>query len=116
VACVGDDAHRLAAKPLRAPLLLAIVASRRASEKVAGWEQDAATAGVAHLLVLLLEDAGWGAMWRTGPFVRTAPVRELHGLAGSEELLGWLYIGGIPKDYKPGVRLSIDASEFLTTL
>lgn len=115
-ACEGVEALKLAGKPLRAPLLLAVIASRRVSFKVAGWEQDAVAAGVAHVLTLLLEDAGWGAMWRTGPLVRSAPVRELHGLGDDEELLGWLYVGGIPADCKPGVRLSIEPEEFLGVL
>ena len=115
-ACTGLEATRLAGKPLRAPLLIAIVASRRMNFKVTDWEQDAAAAGVAHLLTLLLENAGWGAMWRTGPLVRSAPVRVLHGLTDSEELLGWLYVGGIPEDSKPGVRRSIDPEEFLGTM
>ncbi|TFC72568.1 nitroreductase [Cryobacterium sp. TMS1-20-1] len=115
-ACEGLEAIKLAAKPLRAPLLIAIVASRQVNFKVAGWEQDAAAAGVAHLLTLLLENAGWGAMWRTGPLVRSAPVRALHGLADGEELLGWLYVGGIPEESKPCVRLSIDPEEFLGVL
>ncbi|MCY7404291.1 MAG: nitroreductase [Cryobacterium sp.] len=114
--CEGSDAIKLAGKPLRAPLLIAVVAARRVSDKVAGWEQDAAAAGVAHLLTLLLNDSGWGAMWRTGPFVRTAPVRALHCLEANEELLGWLYVGGVPAGSKPGVRMSINPEEFLTVL
>ena len=115
-ACEGVQAIKLAGKPLRAPLLIAIIASRRVSFTVADWEQDAVAAGVAHLLALLLENAGWGAMWRTGPLVRSAPVRSLHALTDNEELLGWLYVGGIPEESKPCVRLSIDAEEFLGVL
>ncbi|TFD86348.1 nitroreductase family protein [Cryobacterium serini] len=115
-ACEGSEAIKLAGKPLRAPLLIAVVAVRRANDKVADWEQDASAAGVAHLLTLLLDDAGWGAMWRTGPLVRSAAVRAVHDLADNEELLGWLYIGGIPADCKPGVRLSIDPADFLKVL
>lgn len=115
-ACVGSEAVTLAGKPLRASLLIAVVASRKPSEKVADWEQDATAAGVAHLLTLLLHDAGWGVMWRTGPLVRTAPVRALHALGEHEELLGWLYVGGIPVGSRPGVRLSIEPEEFLGTL
>jgi hypothetical protein len=40
----------------------------------------------------------------------------LHALADGEELLGWLYVGGIPEESKPGVRLSIDPEEFLGVL
>ncbi|MEO6199699.1 MAG: nitroreductase family protein [Cryobacterium sp.] len=112
----GGDAARLAAKPLRAELLIAVVASRRLSDKVEIWEQDAAAAGVAHAMTMLLTDAGWGVMWRSGPHTRSLPVREMHDLGDAEELLGWLYVGGIPVDAKPGVRLAIDPAEFLTTL
>ena len=112
----GSDAIRLAAKPLRAELLIAVVASRRTSDTVAVWEQDAVAAGVAHMLSLLLADHGWGVMWRSGPLARTQPVHDAHGLSASEELLGWLYIGGVPSDAKPGVRQAIDPADFLTAL
>jgi nitroreductase len=112
----GDDAVRMAAKPLRAELLLAVVVSRRESFKVPAWEQDAVAAGVAHILSLLLTEAGWGVMWRTGPQTRSEPVRALHRLAPNEELLGWLYVGGIPGDARPGIRLPIDPAEHLSAL
>jgi nitroreductase len=112
----GTDAERLAAKPLRASLLLALVSSRKESFKVHGWEQDAAAAGVGHLLTLLLDDAGWGVMWRSGGHTRSAAVRRLHGLADNEELLGWLYIGGKTEDSKPDARAPIDAASFISSL
>jgi nitroreductase len=112
----GTDAERLAAKPLRASLLLAIVSAHKESFKVRGWEQDAAAAGVAHLLTLLLDDAGWGVMWRTGGHTRSAAVRKLHKLADNEELLGWLYVGGKTADSKPDARAKIDASEFISSI
>ncbi|MCD2444260.1 nitroreductase [Agromyces sp. SYSU K20354] len=93
----GDAASRLAAKPERAPLLLAIVATSTPHPKVPQWEQDAAAAGVAHLLSLLLDEAGWGVMWRTGPYTRHALVAAMHGLGANEHLLGWLYVGGVPE-------------------
>ncbi|TFC87731.1 nitroreductase family protein [Cryobacterium sp. TMT3-29-2] len=109
------EAARLAAKPLRAELLIAVVASRRESESVAVWEQDAVAAGVAHMLSLLLSEQGWGVMWRSGSLTRTRPVHDAHGLAASEALLGWLYVGGVPNDAKPGVRQSIDPGDFLSS-
>ncbi|MCU1408517.1 MAG: nitroreductase [Microbacteriaceae bacterium] len=112
----GEDRARLAAKPLRAELLIAVVASRKESAKVAGWEQDATAAGVAHALSLLLDDAGWGVMWRTGPHTRSAPVRDVHDLSSAEELLGWLYVGGVPDDVKLPPRPSIAAEDFLSAL
>jgi nitroreductase len=112
----GSAAEKMAAKPLRAPLLLAIVVSPQPSHKVPLWEQEAVASGVAHALSLVLDEAGWGVMWRTGLFVRSAPVHRLHGLAPEEQLLGWLYVGGKPAKAKSGKRKSISAKERLTTL
>lgn len=112
----GDAAEKLAAKPLRSSLLLAIVSVRTTSEKVPGWEQDAVAVGVAHLLSLLLHDAGWGVIWRTGGHTRSKAVHTMHGLASHERLLGWLYVGGVPVDSKEGHRTPIDPERFLSTL
>jgi nitroreductase len=97
----GKDAAQLTAKPLRASLLIAIVVCHRESFKVPPWEQDAAAAGFAHMLSLLLDEAGWGVMWRTGGLVRSDAVRRIHRLADNEQLLGWLYVGGVIEKSKP---------------
>jgi nitroreductase len=111
-----EDADRLAAKPLRASLLLAIVAVHKPSFKVHDWEQDAAAAGVAHLLTLLLDDAGWGVMWRSGGHTRSEAVRRMHSLADNEVLLGWLYVGGKPETTKPDARQDFDVASLISSL
>jgi nitroreductase len=115
-ALVDEDAERLAAKPLRASLLIAVVAVRKNSFKVHDWEQDAAAAGVANLLALLLDDAGWGVMWRTGGHTRSGAVRRMHELQENEELLGWLYVGGKTSTSKPDARARIDPAEYISSL
>lgn len=99
VAGYGDtpgtpEAARTAAKAMRAPLLLSIITSPVEHRKVPAWEQLAATAALVSTLQLVLFDAGWTAMWRSGPAVELPPVRQLIGLADTEQLLGWLYVGG----------------------
>ena len=111
----ASDAEKLARKPLRAPLLLAVVVSPKPSHKVADWEQEAVASGVAHALSLLLDEAGWGVMWRTGPFTRTDAVHRAHGLAPEERLLGWLYVGEKPEK-KSGRRAPINAKKHLSSL
>jgi nitroreductase len=111
----GSDAEKLAAKPLRAPLLIAVVGRHEPSITVPEWEQDAAASGVAHVLSLLLAEANWGVMWRTGGHTRSAAVRAMHELADNEKLLGWLYVGGIPAKVKPA-REPIDGQRYLTAL
>ena len=110
----GDDSP--STKPLRAPLLIAVVASYQPSEKVPRWEQEAVASGVAHVLSLLLDEAGWGVIWRTGHYTRSHPVAAMHGLADDEELLGWLYVGDKPPGKSPGRRKAVDARRLLTRL
>ncbi|PJJ61963.1 nitroreductase family protein [Compostimonas suwonensis] len=112
----GSEAEKLAAKPLRASLLLAIVVSHHPSRKVAKWEQSAVASGVAHTLSLLLDEAGWGVFWRTGEYTRTKPVEKMHGLAKNEQLLGWLYVGGVPERDRETRVKTVDAAKFLTVL
>ncbi|KNY06227.1 nitroreductase family protein [Microbacterium sp. GCS4] len=103
-------------KPLRAPLLIAVVASYRTSDKVPRWEQEAVASGVAHVLSLLLDEAGWGVLWRTGHYTRATAVAKAHGLAANEELLGWLYVGGRPEGKRPGRRKQVDARALITRM
>ncbi len=111
----GKDAAKLGAKPLRASLLIAVVASYKPSFKVPRWEQEAVASGVAHLLSLLLDEAGWGVFWRTGGHTRHGAVHRMHELGPDEELLGWLYVGGIEK-IKAEKKHKFNASRFLTQL
>ncbi|MFT4214429.1 MAG: nitroreductase family protein [Microbacterium sp.] len=110
----GDD--RPSSKPLRAPLLIAVVASFRTSDKVPRWEQEAVASGVAHTLSLLLDEAGWGVIWRTGHHTRAKAVAKAHGLGRNEQLLGWLYVGGKPAGARDGRRRPIDAAALVSRM
>lgn len=107
-------------KPFRADLLIAVIASPRPHPGVPEWEQHATAAGAGHLLELALWRAGWGVMWRTGMAVNAAEVRELHGLADHELLMGWLYVGSIDSELRARLdgtpRPVLDPTPFLGTL
>ncbi|GAB2835037.1 nitroreductase family protein [Microbacterium insulae] len=103
-------------KPLRAPLLIAVVASYRKSGKVPRWEQEAVASGVAHILSLLLDEAGWGVIWRTGEYTRSKAVAKAHGLGKNEELLGWLYVGGKPPRTRLGRRKGVEARKIVSRM
>ena len=104
-------------KPLRAELLIAIVASPTDHPKVPEWEQLATAAGAGHLLELALWQAGWGAMWRTGVLANAAPVRAAHGLSDREHLMGWLYVGSISESFRHRIAESnqsaLDPQQFI---
>lgn len=113
----GEKHEKYLSKSMRAPLVLAIVVSPRKSKKVPIWEQEAVASGVAHTLGLLLHEAGWGSIWRTGPLTRSEPVHAAHQLSTDEYLLGWLYVGGIPdRDRKDKPRSPLDPDRHLSSL
>ena len=109
-----SEAQKLAEKPFRANLLLAIVAVTQPSHKVPEWEQDAVASGIAHTLSLLLDEAGWGVFWRTGGHTRSEAVARMHGLAPNEKLMGWLYIGGKTEKSKPDKKHRFPAERYLS--
>ena len=111
----GAAAEKLAAKLRRAPLVLAVVVSPKPSLKVPDWEQEAVASGVAHALSLVLDEAGWGVMWRTGLQTRAPAVHAAHRLAPHERLLGWLYVGAKPSA-QSGRRNPLNARDYLTSL
>ncbi|NII51659.1 nitroreductase family protein [Frigoribacterium endophyticum] len=102
-------------KSLRAPLVIAVVSSPVESRKVPEWEQESVASGVAHLLSLVLDDEGWGVIWKTGSETRHPVVQAAHGLTGDEKLLGWLYVGGHgEREAKP--RRLLDPADFVRPL
>ena len=101
-------------KPLRASLLIAVVAVHKSGKPK--WEQDAVATGVAHVLSLLLDEAGWGVIWRTGDITRTKKVAKAHGLKKNETLMGWLYVGGKPEKSKPERKKRLDPEDYLSVL
>lgn len=107
-------------KPYRAELLIAVVASPKEHPAVPVWEQHATAAGAGHLLELALWRAGWGVMWRTGLFANHAAVREVHGLAESEHLMGWLYVGNVDESFRVRLqessRPALDPHQFLSQM
>lgn len=112
-----EKREKLVKKAERAPLVLAVVVSPRKSDKVPLWEQEAVASGVAHLLSLLLDEAGWGVIWRTGSATRAPAINRAHRLAQGEYLLGWLYIGSVPdQEKRPKPRKPLDLSRHLTAL
>jgi nitroreductase len=101
-------AAKTASKTQRAPLLVSIVGVPVDHPKVPRWEQLAAVGALVATLQLVLFEAGYTAMWRTGPAVELAEVRQLLGVGAAEQLLGWLYVGATepgagPPDVEPDV-------------
>lgn len=81
------------AAPLRAPLVVVVVARLQEHPKVPRHEQLQAAACAAHGILLAAYAQGIGAVWRTGELGYTEHVAKALGLAEGEELIAFLYLG-----------------------
>lgn len=79
--------------PLRAPMLVVVVARLQEHPKVPESEQTLAVATAAHGLLLAAHAQGLGAVWRTGALCYDRHVAQGLGLADHEDLLGFIYLG-----------------------
>ncbi|MBC7193218.1 nitroreductase [Marinobacter sp.] len=88
--------------PRRAPMVIVGIACHKPHPKVPEVEQTmSAAAGMGYLL-LALQSAGYGAMWRTGALAYDERVRRGLGLADHEFITGFLYVGTVSQP-KPEV-------------
>ncbi len=81
-----------AAKPLRAPTIIA-VAAKITKGKIPEIEQVTAVAAALQNMFLAAHALGYGAMWKTGTAAYAASVKELLGLAAEDHIVGYLYLG-----------------------
>lgn len=82
-------------RPLRAPLIVAVVAAQTPGLAVPLDEQLLAAGASAHQIVLAAGALGYGAVWLSGPFSYHPLVREGLGVQDSEKIAGMVYIGRV---------------------
>lgn len=97
--------------PLRAPMVITVVAVIHEHSKVPVSEQLISAGCAAHAITQAAYAQGLGAMWRTGEMAYHAQVKQGLGLAEGEEIVGYLYLGQ-PCREREAPRLAID--EFVT--
>lgn len=89
-----------AEKPLRAPLIITVVAHPVEHLKVPAIEQLLSAGCAAQNILLSAEALGYAAIWRTGEMAYDKNIHRGLGLAASESIIGFIYIGsrdGEPK-------------------
>lgn len=79
--------------PLRAPMVLIVIAQVLPHPKVPESEQLYAVACAAHGVLLAAHAQGLGAVWRTGEFAYDPHVAQRLELADNEQVLGFIYLG-----------------------
>ncbi len=105
------EAARMAKAPFRAPMIIVGIASPTPHPKVPEVEQVMSAAVAMGFLELALQEAGFGAMWRTGALAYHPVVREGLGLAPEESITGFLYTGTVVSAKPPVPRPEV--SEFV---
>ena len=81
------------AKPLRAPVLIAVGVDKSNDPRVLEIENICAVAAAVENLLLAMHAEGLGAMWRTGPAARDPEVKKFLGFAPDQHILSFVYIG-----------------------
>jgi len=80
-------------KPLRAPLIVVVVASLIESPKIPDIEQVLCAGAVAHNILLAANAMGFGSIWLTGDNAYDDDVCEALGLSDDESIIGFIYLG-----------------------
>lgn len=100
------------AMPLRAPLLVAVIARLQAHAKVPQQEQVLAAGCAAHGLLLAAHAQGIGAVWRTGELSHSRAVAAGLGLAADEQIIAFIYLGTPAGELRTPVLL--DPQDFVS--
>ncbi|MDH0749250.1 nitroreductase family protein [Pseudomonas sp. GD03842] len=79
--------------PLRAPLVMVVIAKLTDHFKVPKKEQVITAGCAAHGVLLAAYAMGIGAVWRTGELAYSPHVAKGLGLTADEEVVGFLYLG-----------------------
>ncbi|HVN55257.1 MAG TPA: nitroreductase [Anaerolineaceae bacterium] len=95
------------AKPLRAPVLIAVGVARSDDPRSNELENICATAAAVENLLLAAHALGLGAMWRTGKPAFDPSVKEFLGLDPAQPLIGFIYLG-----YPAAERPPVDRASF----
>ncbi|MEJ6682524.1 MAG: nitroreductase [SAR86 cluster bacterium] len=104
--------QRAQAKPLRAPLIIVVVATLTEHPKVPELEQLLSAGAAAQNLLVAAHAMGLGAMWRTGAMAYHDVVRQGLGLQANERLIGYLYIGEVQS--KSRLLPTLAVADFVT--
>jgi nitroreductase len=110
----ADDAARAKARgaPLRAPMVVVVVARLSEHPKVPLAEQRLSAGCAAQAMLLAAEALGYAGMWRTGAAAQDPAVMAGLGMAANEEVVGFVYLG--TRDGAPKAIPRLDAADFVS--
>jgi len=101
---------KVAMKPLRAPVVIAVAVEPTIGPKIDEAEELMAGAAAAQNMLLAAHALGLGAIWRTGDPIYDPAVKAFFDLEPSAHLLGFIYLGY--PDGAPPQRQRTPAAQF----
>ncbi|WP_438952324.1 nitroreductase family protein [Porticoccus sp.] len=87
--------QRIAERPLRAPMIMVVIASPKEKPKVPEIEQWLSAGAAAQNMITAAYAQGVGAIWRTGDYAYDPLVMAGLGLNDAERIIGFLYLGTV---------------------
>lgn len=106
----NEQLEKIAAKALRAPLIVVVIATIKQHPKVPAIEQVLSAGCAAHGILLAAHALGFAGIWRTGANAFDKTVMQGLGLADNEQIVSFIYLGSAAGKSKPVSELSV--SEF----
>jgi nitroreductase len=88
-------------QPLRAPLIIAVIASPKSHAKIPEIEQYHAVACAAYAMLLAANAQGFNGIWRTGDNAYDAYINQQLGLEPHEQIIAYLYLGTAAGEANP---------------
>ncbi len=79
--------------PVRAPLIITVVAKVEQHPKVPRWEQIASAACTVMAMQMAAVAQGFNGIWRSGAWTEDATVRAAFGCCEQDQIMGFLYLG-----------------------
>ena len=89
----SQDVLEAAGLLLRAPVVVAVVSSPVDDGRTPVWEQELSAGAVCYNLLLAANASGWAGTWLSEWPAFDPKVAEAMGLAGSERIAGFIYLG-----------------------
>jgi len=80
-------------KALRAPLIIVVAAKCNPDLKIPVIEQVLSAGTAAYAIMLAASALGFGAMWKTGAPAYDDDIKQALGLAATDAIVGFLYVG-----------------------
>ncbi len=98
--------------PLRAPLIITVIAHCNTESKVPHWEQVVSAGCAVMAMQMAAQAQGFNGIWRSGVWTSHPKVRAAFGCRGQDEIVGFLYLG--TPELKAAKVAPLDSAKFIS--